>query len=121
MNTADIDQKLADRILKIIALAEGTPFGGEAASARAAAADLIARQNAKIQAKSFWPFADLKTQGIVDDRQTLRRRMRSEGFPPPVILGPNSIAWPADEVRKWLASRPRGAAPQPKRIKSAAA
>jgi hypothetical protein len=81
----------------------------------------IEEWKARIQAKSFWPFSDLKAQGIVNDRATLRRWMREQEFPQPVILGPNSLAWKADLVRDWVASRPCGPAPQPKRIKPAAA
>lgn len=38
-------QRLADRILKLLALAAGTPFAAEAESARAMAEDLMARHN----------------------------------------------------------------------------
>jgi predicted DNA-binding transcriptional regulator AlpA len=74
----------------------------------------IEQRMAEIQAKTLWPFSDLKAQGIANDRATLRRREAREGFPQAVILSSNSVAWNADEVRAWLASRPRGAAPQPK-------
>ncbi len=37
----------------------------------------------------------------------LWRKTRSEGFPRPIALGPNSVRWVADEVARWLASRPR--------------
>lgn len=37
---------------------------------------------------------------------------RDETFPKPVKLGPNTVAWPADEVRAWCDQRTaeRGAA-----------
>jgi predicted DNA-binding transcriptional regulator AlpA len=35
------------------------------------------------------------------------RRVRDGTFPAPVQLGKNSIAWFADEIEQWIASRPR--------------
>ena len=78
----------------------------------------IEQRMAEIQGKTLWSFSDLKAQGIVNDRATLRRREAREGFPQPVILSSNSVAWNAEEVRAWLASRPRGSAPQPLRTKT---
>jgi len=66
-----------------------------------------------IQARELWRFNDLKFLGIVADRATLRRWIRTLEFPPPMIMSANSVAWPAAEVRAWLAGRPRGLAPQP--------
>ena len=40
-------------------------------------------------------------------RTTLWRRVRAGKFPPPVVLGPNAIGWPASAVAEWLAARPR--------------
>ena len=69
----------------------------------------IEQRIAEIRSKTLWSFSDLKAQGIVNDRATLRRREAREGFPQAaVILSSNSVAWNADEVRAWLASRPRG-------------
>lgn len=79
--------------------------------------DIEARM-AEIKCKTLWSFSDLKAQGIVNDRATLRRREAREGFPQAVILSSNSVAWNAAEVRAWLASRPRGLAPQPLRTKT---
>jgi Prophage CP4-57 regulatory protein (AlpA) len=64
----------------------------------------------------LWAYSELKRRGIVNDRATLRRRMRDNEFPAPIVLSGNAIAWPAAEVVAWLNSRPRGAAPQPERI-----
>jgi predicted DNA-binding transcriptional regulator AlpA len=72
-----------------------------------------AREIAK--ARELWKFSHLKLLGYVDDRATCRRLMASSGFPKPLILSANSIAWVAAEVRAWLENRPRGAAPQPQR------
>jgi predicted DNA-binding transcriptional regulator AlpA len=63
----------------------------------------------------------LKTIGIVEDRATLRRWMRAQGedpFPHPIILSGNSVAWVAAEVCAWLDRRPRGSAPQPRRLEA---
>ena len=54
----------------------------------------------------FLRFPDLKARGIVSNWVTLRNWIEREGFPPGVKLGPNTRAWPADEVDQWLASRP---------------
>jgi predicted DNA-binding transcriptional regulator AlpA len=75
---------------------------------------------AAASAKVLWRFFDLKFLGYATDRATLRRQIVRDGFPKPIVLGPNTVAWDADEVRAWLAGRPRGAAPQPSRPKTAA-
>jgi hypothetical protein len=69
----------------------------------------------------FYRFCDLKQAGIVRERTTLRRWIRDLGFPEPVILGTNSLAWEVDAVEAWIASRPRGPAPQPARVTHAGA
>ncbi len=43
-------------------------------------------------------FNDLKARGVVPNRTTLARWIAAGLFPPPIHLGPNSIAWPADEI-----------------------
>ncbi len=50
-------------------------------------------------------YPDLKARGIINNRMTLRRWIAEEGFPSGVQLGPNSIAWPEDEIEAWLKSR----------------
>lgn len=70
--------------------------------------------------RELWRFADLRLLGIVADRKTLRRWMETQGFPQPIILTANSIAWRSAEVREWVDSRPRGLAPQPARQRKAA-
>jgi prophage regulatory protein len=50
-------------------------------------------------------FADLKAAKIIDNRMTLSRWIKNNGFPRPVKLGPNTVAWPEDEVQAWLESR----------------
>jgi predicted DNA-binding transcriptional regulator AlpA len=78
----------------------------------------IEKAMAETRARELWRFCDLKALGIVEDRTTLRRRMKSDGFPQPIVLSGNSVAWVASEVGKWLRSRPRGAAPQPLHIEA---
>lgn len=50
-------------------------------------------------------FSDLVDLGIVNNRVTLSRRIKNDGFPPGFKLGPNSRAWPAEEVEAWIAER----------------
>ena len=56
-------------------------------------------------------FRDLKARGIVSNHVTLKRWIAKEGFPPGILLGPNSRAWLESDIEAWLASRPteRGA------------
>ena len=59
-------------------------------------------------AKKYARYPELEARGIVNNRnKTLRRWIAQYGFPPGVQLGPNTIAWPEDEVEAWLASRER--------------
>lgn len=50
-------------------------------------------------------FHDLKARGIVRNRMSLSRWQKNNGFPRPIQLGPNSVAWSEDEVNAWLAAR----------------
>jgi predicted DNA-binding transcriptional regulator AlpA len=40
-------------------------------------------------------------------RVQLWRDIRAGRFPPPIELGPNSVAWYRAEIEAWKASRPR--------------
>ena len=51
-------------------------------------------------------YADLKAVGVVNNRVTLARLIKSQGFPPGKLLGQNTRVWPETEVEAWLASRP---------------
>jgi predicted DNA-binding transcriptional regulator AlpA len=62
--------------------------------------------------ETYLRFKDLQTRGIVSNWQTLKRWIQQQGFPPGVLLGPNTRAWPETEINEWLASRP--AAPKAK-------
>ena len=50
-------------------------------------------------------FSGLKKRGIVDNRTTLGRWIKTQGFPPGIKIGPNTRAWPEDQVEAWLAAR----------------
>jgi predicted DNA-binding transcriptional regulator AlpA len=54
-------------------------------------------------------FSDLKKRGIISNWPTLHRWIKFEGFPPGMLLGPNSRAWTDDEVAEWIAKRPSAA------------
>ena len=55
-------------------------------------------------------FADLKANGIVRNRATLSRWIRNLGFPPGVMIGLNTRAWPEAQIEAWLAERARASA-----------
>lgn len=38
-------------------------------------------------------------------KSQIYRLIRSGKFPPPVRLGPNSVAWPAEHVHAWIADK----------------
>lgn len=40
-------------------------------------------------------------------KATIYRWSKHYGFPEPIKLGPNTAAWPKDEIENWLQSRPR--------------
>ena len=50
-------------------------------------------------------YGDLVERQIVNNRTTLSRWIRDYGFPAGVLLGPNSRAWPDDQVEAWLEAR----------------
>ena len=51
-------------------------------------------------------FRDLKDRKIVTNHVTLGRWIKSEGFPPGLMLGPNTRVWRESDVEAWLDSRP---------------
>ena len=51
-------------------------------------------------------FRDLKDRGIVNNHVTLIRWIEREGFPPGLMLGPNTRVWREADIEAWLASRP---------------
>jgi Prophage CP4-57 regulatory protein (AlpA) len=55
----------------------------------------------------FVNFRYLQSENIMPNRMTLARSIEQLGFPQPIAFGKNRIAWDLDEVRAWIASRPR--------------
>jgi len=53
-------------------------------------------------------FRDLKDRKIVSNHVTLKRWIEREGFPPGMLLGPNTRG--SSTVEAWLDSRPTCAA-----------
>jgi predicted DNA-binding transcriptional regulator AlpA len=50
-------------------------------------------------------YEDLVAMGVVRNRTSLRRWIKTANFPAPIRLGPHSIAWRKDLVLRWLESR----------------
>jgi hypothetical protein len=51
-------------------------------------------------------YTDLVDRGILNNRQTLKNWIKQQGFPAGRLIGPNSRAWSAVEIERWLDSRP---------------
>ena len=62
---------------------------------------------------TYLRFDDLRKRGIVNNRVTLTNWIRDQGFPPGMLVGPNSRIWPEDQVEAWLATRPTAPKPPP--------
>jgi len=56
---------------------------------------------------SFVSFRYLQAEGIMPNRMTLARSIQNFGFPRPIELGKNRIAWRLEEIEQWVQSRPR--------------
>jgi predicted DNA-binding transcriptional regulator AlpA len=54
----------------------------------------------------FVRFRDLKARGLLSNHVTLGRWIKYEGFPPGMMLGPNTRVWTEAEIEAWIASRP---------------
>jgi predicted DNA-binding transcriptional regulator AlpA len=54
---------------------------------------------------SILRYDDLKRSGVVNNRATLYRWIKHHGFPPGVLIGPNSRAWAEKDVLDWLSLR----------------
>ena len=52
-------------------------------------------------------FKDLQAAGVVSNRHDLARKIDSQGFPQPLELGPNKVAWRESEIDEWLNKLPR--------------
>ena len=53
-------------------------------------------------------YADLKARGVVNNRATLSRWIKTHGFPSGFLLGPNSRGWYAHDIEGWLSDRSAG-------------
>jgi hypothetical protein len=56
-------------------------------------------------------FSDLKARGLVNSWPALANKIRTQGFPPGRMLGPNTRAWTRDEIEVFEESRPIASAP----------
>jgi hypothetical protein len=52
-------------------------------------------------------YHDLVENGICSSWQQLNILIAKHGFPYGIMLSPNVRAWDVEEIRQWLASRPR--------------
>jgi predicted DNA-binding transcriptional regulator AlpA len=55
--------------------------------------------------KRLLRYQDLKSRGIVNNRMTLSRWIKTNGFPPGFMLGANTHVWAEDEVDAFIDSR----------------
>ena len=55
------------------------------------------------QLRKYVRYPVLVEAGIVNNRVTLGRWIKSGRFPKPTRLGPNIVAWRLDEIEKYLA------------------
>jgi hypothetical protein len=51
-------------------------------------------------------FNEMKERGFFNDRVAATRAVK-RGFPPPIELGPNTVAWDLDEAEAYVAALPR--------------
>jgi hypothetical protein len=56
--------------------------------------------------KKWLRFADLKARGLVNSWPSLNNKIRTQGFPPGRMLGPNTRAWTGEEIEGFEESRP---------------
>jgi predicted DNA-binding transcriptional regulator AlpA len=63
--------------------------------------------------KRWLRFTDLEARGLVRSWPALKKKIERQGFPPGVMLGPNTRAWDEAEIEAWEASRPT-AGPAPR-------
>ncbi|MEE8173056.1 MAG: AlpA family phage regulatory protein [Alphaproteobacteria bacterium] len=67
-------------------------------------------------ATRYLRYADLVERQIVRNRTTLSRWIKHYGFPPGVLLGPNTRAWPEEEAEAWLQARAAEGSPLDPRL-----
>ena len=63
--------------------------------------------------KRMLRYTDLKEAGVVNNRATLYRWIKHQGFPQGILLGSNTRAWAEEDVERWLESRPTTLFPSP--------
>ena len=59
-------------------------------------------------------FKDLQRLNVAKSWAQLRHMQKHYAFPAGILLGPNTRAWSASEVKEWLASRPTEVSQQAK-------
>ena len=64
---------------------------------------------------SFVRYRDLVAARIVKNWPFLLRLIDVEGFPPGIMIGRNTRAWPVNDIESWLASRPAARKVVPRR------
>ena len=69
--------------------------------------------------KKWLRFPDLKARGLVNSWPALTNKIRTQGFPPGRMLGPNTRAWSIEEIEGYEESRPI-AGPSPRGAAKAA-
>jgi predicted DNA-binding transcriptional regulator AlpA len=67
---------------------------------------LTASAPAPIRGGRKLTFRELRENGVISNRVTLKRWIDKYGFPPGTLYGPNSRRWDEDQVLAWIASRP---------------
>jgi prophage regulatory protein len=60
-------------------------------------------------AKKLYRMEELVAMGF-GSRASIYKRIRAGQFPPPIRLGPNSVAWIRENVEEWLEERALSAA-----------
>ncbi len=56
-------------------------------------------------ATKYLRYADLVDQGIVNNWTTLGRWVKTQGFPPGVLIGPNTRVWTPEEIEAYYKAR----------------
>jgi predicted DNA-binding transcriptional regulator AlpA len=56
--------------------------------------------------RRFARFKEMKERGYFNDRMAAARAVQN-GFPAPIELGPNTLAWDLTEAEAYVASLPR--------------
>jgi predicted DNA-binding transcriptional regulator AlpA len=59
------------------------------------------------QPARYLRFTDLFDLGIVRNHPALKRMIKEQGFPVGVWFGNNTHVWDAEEVTRWIESRPK--------------